>query len=782
MNLENRCSRIRIFSSLVTIVVVVTLSVIATAQGARSSSDTERTRVERLAGLARVWGGVKYFHPYLAYRDIDWDKALVETVADVNSAKTPDEYAAALNRMLSHLDDKNTLAFVSTAVKTSALPVNVDREFIRLENGVLFIEPAMAAATFEKSPDAYYAGLQKNAPLVGQAKSIVIDARCRCAGRPETFDDIFDLFLRQQLSQVLNDMVALGTYRYRMHNGLTPQTGATTGGYYSALVNTSPETLAGRNRNKIVPTVFIYDEQTPVSATVISGLQAANKMIFVREGENSADIGLPTYEIKLPEGVVVKMRTAELVNPDGTVGLQPDVVVSKKEGEDAAMKEALKIAAGERPASTRKPPSSTNAPQIAPKEKAYADMEFPGTEYRLLALFRFWTAINYLYPYKDLIGGDWNEILPRYIPKFEADKDALEYQTTVREMVTEIHDSHGFVRGTTKIDEKLGNFVIPVMTSYIEGKSVVTNVLDDKMGVKVGDVVVAIDGEPVERLREYLARIQATSSPQAFNGKLTSFHMMRRPKKGPATLTLKGADGGVREVQITQLLSIRDPKIDELFHRSTPMVQVLPSGVGYVDLDRLPLADVDKMFETIKNTPATIFDMRGYPNGTAPEIAPRLTAKKNVIGALFSRPIVEATGLGIGWLGNPTYTFSQPLPEPKGDAYKGKVVMLIDGNAGSQAEHLCLAFESATDVTFIGTPTAGVNGDITNIVVPGNIIINFSGQSVRHADGRQLQRVGVQPTIKVEPTVAGVRAGHDEILDAAVRFLQSSTIAQKGKH
>ena len=25
-------------------------------------------RVERLAGLARVWGAVKYFHPYLAYR------------------------------------------------------------------------------------------------------------------------------------------------------------------------------------------------------------------------------------------------------------------------------------------------------------------------------------------------------------------------------------------------------------------------------------------------------------------------------------------------------------------------------------------------------------------------------------------------------------------------------------------------------------------------------------------------------------------------------------------
>lgn len=759
-----------------------TLSIVTSAQNLQPSAQTsDQRRVERLAGLAKVWGAVKLFHPYLAYRDVDWDKALIDTVPQVNAAKTPQEYSVAINRMLAYLSDKNTFASVGGAAKTTEAIANNEREFIRLENGVLFVEPARAASAFEKSPDAYYAALQKNAPLLGQATSIVIDARCRCVRRSETFDDIFDLFLRQELSQVLDGEVSLGTYRYRMHNGLAPQTGATTGGYYSALVNTSPVALGGRNRNKILPTVFIYDEQTPISATVISGLQAANKMVFVLEGESNVDIGVPAYEIKLPDGVVVKMRTAELVNPDGSIGLQPDVIVSKREGEDAAMKEALRIAAGGRPASIRKPPLSATAPQIAPKEKAYAEMEFPGAEYRLLALFRFWTAINYLYPYKDLIGSDWNEILLRYIPKFEADKDALEYQTNVREMVTEIHDSHGFVRGTTKIDEKLGNFVIPVMTAYINGQSVVTKLLDDKTGVKVGDVVVAIDGEPVEQRREYLARIQATSSPQAFNAKLTSFHMMRRTQQGPAKLTLKGADGRVREVQVAQLLSIRDPKTDELFHRSTPVIQVLPSGFGYVDLDRLPLTDVNKMFETIKNTPATIFDMRGYPNGTAPEIAPRLTTKKNVIGAFFSRPIVEATGLGIGWLGNPTYTFSQPLPEPKGDIYKGKVVMLIDGNAGSQAEHLCLAFESAADVTFIGTPTAGVNGDITNIVVPGNIVIYFSGQGVRHADGRQLQRVGVQPTIKVEPTIRGTREGHDEILEAAVRFLRSGTVASTGK-
>jgi C-terminal processing protease CtpA/Prc len=57
-------------------------------------------------------------------------------------------------------------------------------------------------------------------------------------------------------------------------------------------------------------------------------------------------------------------------------------------------------------------------------------------------------------------------------------------------------------------------------------------------------------------------------------------------------------------------------------------------------------------------------------------------------------------------------------------------------------------------------------------VLPGNLAVSFSGHNVRHADGRQLQRVGIQPTIKVAPTIRGLADGHDEILDAAIKFLQ----------
>ncbi len=99
--------------------------------------------------------------------------------------------------------------------------------------------------------------------------------------------------------------------------------------------------------------------------------------------------------------------------------------------------------------------------------------------------------------------------------------------------------------------------------------------------------------------------------------------------------------------------------------------------------------------------------------------------------------------------------------------------MLIDERTISQAEHTRLFFEAANGTEFIGSPTQGANGDVTYLSVPGGIYVRFSGQGVWHADGRQLQRVGLQPTVEVRPTLAGIRAGKDELLDKAIGYLRN---------
>jgi C-terminal processing protease CtpA/Prc len=739
----------------------------------KSAASADEVRVARLAGLAKVWGAVKYFHPYLAYREIDWDKALIETLPKVSAAETPQEYEAAVNAMLAVLEDKGTRAEIETKTPPDAATVgNTDENLIKNENGIVTIKGSQIATTVAKNNDKLSGIVTSVTQALPNAKGVVIDVRS--AGDLSELDlYYFGVFIRQTLSAMLDGSVVLGSTRYRQHNGYATQTGSGADFYASSFLTSAPQVLQGQAKTKTPPMAFIVNEHSPAFGETLSGLQAAGRAVVIQEGQRAPESGNGTFTIKLPDNIKVRIRTTELINPDGSVELQPDTVVAS-DTKDGAFNAALRAVQEN---TITKPPQRTRSftELREQKDNPYTDMQFPTVEYRLLALFRFWNVINYFFPYKKLIDDPWENVLPRYIPKFEANKDAADYQLTVREMVAEIRDSHGGTRNANLSMDRLGRFQPNIFLGYVENQSVVTKVLDDKLPIKVGDVILSVDGEPVEKRRDEVARYIASSTPQWLM-RLVHFRLLFGQKDTAVKLRVRGADNQVRNVELPRSQSIMDPKLAAVLERTTPIIQVLPSGFGYVDLARLPAGDVDKMFETIKNTPAVIFDMRGYPNGTAWSIAPRLSEKKDVVAAQFSRPLLEGKSMSDSeYADTASYSFAQKIPERKGDVYRGKVVMLINEAAISQAEHTCMFFEAATDVTFIGTPTAGANGDITFMVLPGNLQVSFSGHDVRHADGRQLQRMGIQPTIRVASTIRGLIEGRDEILERAIKYLGETT-------
>ena len=51
-----------------------------------------------------------------------------------------------------------------------------------------------------------------------------------------------------------------------------------------------------------------------------------------------------------------------------------------------------------------------------------------------------------------------------------------------------------------------------------------------------------------------------------------------------------------------------------------------------------------------------------------------------------------------------------------------------------------------------------------------------SGIGVFYPDKRPTQRVGIIPDQEVKPTIAGVRAGRDEVLEAALRNILGADV------
>jgi C-terminal processing protease CtpA/Prc len=750
--------------------VLLTLVVPFSASHARAAdAKPDAVRTERLVRLCKVWGTVRYLHPHLAYKDVDWDAALVAALPKVEAARDDQEYGAAVQAMLDRLGDPATRV-VRTAPGAQAEPRSNGRGekqrplFSWVEDDILTIHldrsPSLSQLTDPKTREGLLAALKK-------AFGVIVDLR----GPDMT--GLGDFVLGWVSPQLPARDVRGPAERFLVHSGYRPQTGFTSGGYFSAFQTTLPQAFRAAPDRKGKRTVFLVGEQTELPSVALA-LQEAGEAFVVAQGKAGAALGGGRRVLPLADGFQVHVRTTELVGRRGLVRVEPDAVVPA--GADRGTKgPAFQKAVGllrEGPKAARpaKAPEGAELPQGAwQPDKRYETMNYPAREYRLLALFRFWNVIHYFYPYKDLLDQDWDIVLPRFVPQFAGAGDALDYALAVAEMATCVQDTHTGVYGSKELSRFFGEAAAPVALRLIEGRTAVTDVLDAEAvkgsGLAVGDVVLAVDGEPVEKRMARYGKYLAGSNPDAH-----AWAVLRRLLNGPdgsaVKLTVRGKGDKARDVTLPRkaAYAARGPK------RGGDVFKILEGNVGYCDLQRLTVGEVDAMLERLKGTRAIVFDLRGYPRGTAWTLAPRLNVKGAKYGASFQRPLVSS-GVG-GEQEEGHFAFRQPLPPTTQWKYQGKTVTLIDERAISQSEHTGLFLEAACATTFIGSRTAGANGDITSLTLPGGLFVVFTGHDVRHADGRQLQRVGLVPHVEVRPTLAGVRAGEDEVLARALAYLR----------
>jgi C-terminal processing protease CtpA/Prc len=421
---------------------------------------------------------------------------------------------------------------------------------------------------------------------------------------------------------------------------------------------------------------------------------------------------------------------------------------------------------------------ANSAPFPKPKtENAYADQRYPSQELRLLAAFKTWGVFKYFFAYRDLLDEDWDQLLLRSIPRIRDAKDAREYNLAVSEFVAHVYDSQAIVQ-SAELAEFFGTAPPPLELRLIEKKPLVTRILDAsvvKDEVKIGDVVLKVDGESMgDRIRREAPYI--SSSTQQWLGQRLMERILNGADGSTVTLTVRGPDAKEREVKLTRKLAynaaLRHPRTGEV-------MKILNGNIGYVDLDRLKDSDVEEMFNKFRETRAIIFDLRGRPDGddwsgAVWQIAPRLTEKRELPAAIFNGPLTltpDSTDSSVS-ARSASYFFVQTVPASDGWKYKGKTVVLVDERTIAAGEHAALLLEAASRPMFVGSPSAGADGDVTNFVIPGGIAISFSGHDVRHGNSGALQRTGLQFEGGAIPSIVGIRQGRDEVLDKAVGFLR----------
>jgi C-terminal processing protease CtpA/Prc len=760
----------RIGSALLLILVIAGMSAGTPAIAAQDDPAGKVPSGERLAGLCRLWGVVKFCHPYLATREIDWDTALIRTLPMVRDAKTPEEYKSALQSLLAYLNDPATGVDQGpgpgqepSAAEPSA-PGKPQPYVERTEDGI----SVLVASDYGQFADGkvswakLFTDFQAAFAEAAKSSKVVIDLR-NLSGAPVSFT--MSMAFSRNFPAILAREVILPPTRFLSHEGY-PSQRESTYAYHSDLSIRSGGVLRPVNPEGPKPEtlVFLLNRNSADLSLLLTALQDRGLATVIQEGDLDPGLGIPSIPLDLPDSLKAHVRCAEILRKDGDFDYRPDLVV-----ESDARETALEFLRGRKKiVQPGRPPgaggSSFHGFSVA--ERAYPEMTYPDRDYRLLALFRFWNIIDRFYPYKELLDQAWDKTLLEFIPRMEAAKDASGYVMTVAELLTRIQDSHGTI-SSPLYSQYLGTNFSGIVISFIEGRSVVVKVPDPlarERGIEAGDVVISVDGEKAEDRRARLKKVIAASTTGRLEA-IVDMRFLAGNKENPSIkLAVRKASGKVMDVELprTPPQAGAAPEAPKL-----PNFGVLPSGFGYIDLGRLLDSDVGLALEAVKKTPGLILDMRGYPIGGTWLLAGRLATSRKSF-AILEFPMYS----GEAGIFSRRRELQDLEPNPEHFDYKGKIAVLIHGSTQSAAEHTCLLLETVADVTFVGSPTSGADGNITYTFLPGNIALSFTGMGVLHADGRQLQRKGIQPHIRVEPTIKGIRSGRDEILEKAVEFLK----------
>jgi C-terminal processing protease CtpA/Prc len=199
-----------------------------------------------------------------------------------------------------------------------------------------------------------------------------------------------------------------------------------------------------------------------------------------------------------------------------------------------------------------------------------------------------------------------------------------------------------------------------------------------------------------------------------------------------------------------------------------PAFRLLDGGrVAYLKLSSVKATKVDDYLRRAVGTRGFIIDIRNYPS-------------QFVVFALGDHLITKPTPFARfthGDLSDPGAFYWTPPQslDPKPPHYSGKIVTLVDAVSMSQAEYTAMAFRAAPGAVVVGSTTDGADGNVSPFMLPGDLGTQISVIGVFYPDKRPTQRVGIVPDVVVKPTVAGIREGRDEVLEAALREILGST-------
>jgi len=724
--------------------------------------------IARLVRLAHVWHTVALHHPSVATRGVPWDSALIIAAPRVRAAENADTLLRAYQRMVALLRDPGTR--VESAFATDPAPVPVTTE--RIADSALIITLTPSAALDAADSVIVRTALDKLPPRM------LLDLRGGPVREPAARALRLNEFFRATglTDSLVSGTIAGPTAQTRLIGVWPSADPAHTSVFHDGWAQTTARSYSGRGSG--TRRIVLLADAGTVLPDVLLALHDAGDASLVADGVLRDATPVSFVRVPITDSLVAVVRTGELVHADGSVGVVADTVAPTATAttSDAAKQLALALLRSTRPLPLATRPLRRFVPP-AMTPVFYDTTTYPFLGARLLAGFRMWSTMRARHAHRDLYEDDLDAVFERVIPLLESARSASEFGKAIAELDASLDDNEGVLQGAT-YDALVGDASLPFRVRMLEGRVFLADVIRDSITTALallpGAEITALDGYPLVAWFSEHRRVVPAANDWSRQRMLAQ--LLPRGKVGDAMMKVRDGNTRERTIMVPRTIAYR-AALPLLERPSGAAVRQLADGYSYVDVEKLTNDNAERDLREVMSSRGAVLDLRG-----AMRIADTLLLRRfatvptasvaRLIQRTLSEPCTVSIREALARCADVRESRAWIRTVDTSGSYSGRLVALIDERTQGAMERFALSLEQMTNVTFIGSSSAGSLSVITPLSLPGLLTTGIATQELRKPDGGQVQRVGLTPTIDARPTVRSGRTGDDEVLTRALQWLQ----------
>jgi len=413
------------------------------------------------------------------------------------------------------------------------------------------------------------------------------------------------------------------------------------------------------------------------------------------------------------------------------------------------------------------------------KEKSVSDEKkysFPKTEnlppeYRLLTLAKIQGIVDYLFPHKYIMDKGFDDYFKNSLDENLSVNSRKDFEVILAKLVSKLKDSHAFSFYTQlnfRGDIFNGLYYAPFDYQIVDDHLLITDIIFpeicSKANLNIGDQITEIDGKSIKQIIDEKSKLLSVSNRNKLIYELSKYqgNLIWPNNNKQKKLTVKSQ----QNKKFITSIDFADPKdksqnkaIAEYIGKKIMAKRnhnLVDKNIAYFNINRtlqfIDNVDDDKIDDVMEKIlgdaaqkKAIVFDMREYPDwgGFVFHYVYKYFSPVENYFHKYYAPNLKNIGT-FYYLDKPIQNFPE-IKEKTTHTYSGKVFILVNPETRSASEWYSMSLQKIfpQSVT-IGQQTSGGDGDVVKVNLPGDYVLEFTGNGIFYPDNSQTQQTGIR--------------------------------------